>query len=147
MTPVQRPAADERESRSRIGALLSDSTFLRFCVAGVVNTVVGFASYGGAVLAGAPVGAALLCGIVAGIIFNFFSIGGYVFRMLILARLPRFVCGYLAIYAINYVALAALRRWLESPILAQLVLTLPMALLSYLIMQRFVFYRGQDDHG
>ncbi|ARP84075.1 hypothetical protein CAL12_26845 [Bordetella genomosp. 8] len=145
MTLEQRPAAGERRGGSRIGTILSDSTFLRFCFAGIANTVVGFACYGGAVLAGAPVGVALLCGIVAGIVFNFFSIGGYVFRMLMLARLPRFICGYLAIYGVNYVALSALRRWLEGPILAQLILTLPMALLSYFIMRRFVFYRREDD--
>jgi putative flippase GtrA len=127
---------------ARLGDALSSHTFLRFCIAGIANTAVGFISYGGAILAGASIAVALFFGIVAGIIFNFFSIGGYVFRMLMLSRLPRFVCGYLGIYGVNYAAISVLRHWIDSPIIAQLVLTVPMALLSYCIMSRFVFYSG-----
>ena len=112
---------------------------LRFLVAGAINTLFGFLVYSGALLAGAPVWLALLMGLVSGIIFNFFSTGGYVFRDLRLGRVPRFVICYLAVYAVNLALIASLTSWVGNPIIAQGILTAPIALLAYMLMVRFVF--------
>ena len=82
--------------------MLRRNQFLRFLVAGAINTLFGFIVYSPAILAGAAVWLALLLGLVCGTIFNFFSTGGYVFRDLKLARVPRFVIFYFLVYMANY---------------------------------------------
>ncbi len=123
----------------RIAKALTASQPFRFLVAGAANTLFGLAVYAGCILMGLPTWLALLVGIVAGIAFNFISFGAYAFRDLSLQRLPRFVCAYCAIYVFNIVALDLLRRVVPDPIRGQALLTIPVAVLSYLLMSRFVF--------
>ena len=118
---------------------LSQNTFLRFLVAGGINTLFGYAIYCEASYAGAPVWLALLIGTVAGILFNFFTTAGYVFRQLTPSRFPRFVVCYVLVYAVNLVLIKFLSFWFEDDKLRQLILVGPMAILSYLLMARFVF--------
>lgn len=115
------------------------STFLRFLIAGVVNTLFGFAVYSAAIGIGAATWFALLIGTVAGTLFNFFTTGGYVFRELSLARFPRFLVCYSLVYGINLGLLETLSIWVSNKTLAQFILLLPMAVLSYFLMARFVF--------
>jgi putative flippase GtrA len=123
----------------RLAALLRGSRFLRFVVAGGVNTLFGYAIYAASIASGAPVWLALLIGMVAGTVFNFFTTGGYAFRQLALRRYPRFVCCYLLVYGVNLVLLAALSPWIADKLLAQAVLLVPLALFSYVLMARLVF--------
>lgn len=125
-------------------SFLRNRQLLRFLVAGAVNSIVGLSIYSGAILGGLPVWGALAVGNVAGIIFNFFSTGGYVFRSLLLAHFPRFLAAYLVVYAINFQLISILSRWLPNAIVAQAILTIPMALCSYLLMKKFVFVRNQE---
>lgn len=124
---------------NRLAAALRGSTFFRFLVAGAVNTLFGYAVYGLGIAAGAPVWLALLAGMVAGTVFNFFTTGGYAFRQLALARYPRFVACYLLVYGVNMVLIALLSRWIADKMLVQGLLLVPLALLSYVLMARLVF--------
>ena len=121
------------------GELLRKNRLLRFLVAGGVNTLFGYAVYGAAIVLGAPVWAALLIGMVAGSVFNFATTGGYAFRQLALRRYPRFVGCYLLVYAVNLALIAALSTWIADKLLAQAVLLVPLAVLSYVLMARLVF--------
>jgi len=118
---------------------LRGNRFLRFLMAGAINTLFGFLAYSTAILFGADVWLALLLGLVCGAIFNFFSTGGYVFRDLRLGRVPRFVSCYLLVYLLNLKLIDWLSLWVGNAILAQAILTLPIALLAYILMARFVF--------
>jgi putative flippase GtrA len=123
----------------RAAVLLRSSRFLRFIVAGAVNTLFGYAVYGAGILLGAPVWMALLAGTVAGTVFNFFTTGGYAFRQLALRRYPSFVACYLLVYAGNLVLLGWLSAWIADKLVAQAMLVVPMALVSYVLMARVVF--------
>lgn len=112
---------------------------MRFLVAGGVNTLFGFAVYSAFIVAGMEVWFALLAGMLLGTVFNFFTTGGYAFRELSLSRFPRFVICYLLIYGINFLLIGLISGWLNDKILSQAILVLPMALLSYFLMLRFVF--------
>jgi len=116
-----------------------DNRFLRFLVAGGVNTLFGFAVYSGCIMAGLTVWLSLLIGTVFGTVFNFFTNGGYVFRQLSHTRFPRFVFCYLTVYGVNIFLIDLISIWLSSKILAQAILALPLALLSYFLMSHFVF--------
>jgi putative flippase GtrA len=120
-------------------SLRRHATFLRFVIAGGVNTLFGWVIYAAAILSGAQPWLALIVSTVTGIGFNFVSLGAYAFRDMALKRLPRFVLSYGFIYASNLMCLKWLRPWIEQPIWAQLILTPPMAILSYLLLSRLVF--------
>ncbi len=121
------------------GPDLNTRRFIRFLFAGGVNTLFGFAVYSALILAGIAVWLALLAGTLLGTIFNFFTTGGYVFRDISRARVPRFVICYLILYGINFILLDGLSGWLDDKIIAQAILIIPMALLSFFLMARFVF--------
>ncbi len=118
---------------------LSDVQFFRFLLTGVVNTLFGLSVYVGCVFADFPSWLALGVATIAGITFNFFSLGAYAFRDRSLRRLPRFVGGYAITYGVNLAALGALQSVVHDRIWAQVLLTLPMAAFSYLVMSRLVF--------
>lgn len=117
--------------------------FIRFLIAGVVNTLFGFAIYCVGLFAGLPVWAALLVGTVAGTLFNFLTTAGYVFRQLTLSRLPRFLFCYTLVYVLNLGLIRLVFLWLHDEKLSQLVLVFPVALFSYLLMSRVVFPTAQ----
>ena len=57
-----------------------DRQFVRFLLAGMVNTLFGLAVFAGTTRVGLAPWAALLAGMLAGIAFNFVTLGGYAFR-------------------------------------------------------------------
>jgi putative flippase GtrA len=118
---------------------LSGNRFMRFLVAGGVNTLFGFAVYSAFIVAGMSVWLALLIGTLCGTVFNFITTGGYVFREMVIARFPRFAICYLLVYGINYELIELISTGLNSKILSQAILLPLMALLSYFLMGRFVF--------
>lgn len=95
--------------------------------------------YSVSVLAGAQTWLALLVGILAGLGFNFVTTGGYVFRDLTRKRFAKFTAAYLFIYWVNLGLVTLLSRWMDSVIGIQAVITIPLAIASYLLMSRFVF--------
>lgn len=113
--------------------------FLRFLIAGGVNTLFGFVVYSLLIAAGMAVWLALFAGMLLGTVFNFFTTGGYVFRELSPARFPRFILCYLLVYLINLELIELVLTLLNNKIVSQAILVFPMALLSYLLMGRFVF--------
>jgi len=125
----------------RLRSLLADRQFLRFLVAGAVNTLFGFCVNIALMLVGLQVWLAMLIAMVAAVTFNFFTHGGYAFRDLSARRLPRYVLGYTAVYLISLGAFDALHLVVRGPIVCQTLLLIPMALVSYLIMSRFVFQK------
>jgi putative flippase GtrA len=118
---------------------LAHGGFLRFLAAGAVNALFGLGMYSGAILAGLPIWGALAFGNVTGILFNFVSTGHYVFHSAAPARFPAFLLVYLIVYTINLVLIDWLLTVLSGKILAQAILMLPMALLSYVLLKEFVF--------
>lgn len=126
---------------------LSNSRSMRFLISGGVNTLFGFMVYSVFILAGAAVWLALISGTVIGALFNFLTIGGYVFHDLSLDRVPRFLLCYALVYGINLQALEWLSTVVADKILSQAILVLPIAALSYLLMARFVFVSGNKTTG
>lgn len=126
---------------------LPSKQVIRFILVGGLNTLFGFLVYSGFILFDSPTWVALLGSNVAGIVFNFFTIGGMVFFDLSPMRFPLFVLSYTAVYAINlelidlimamsHGRLAAMEH---GRIAAQAILVLPMAVVSYLILRNYVF--------
>jgi putative flippase GtrA len=129
----------------RIVRLLGNSQLIRFLITGVVNTLFGLGVYVACIAASLAPWLAMLVGTVAGIAFNFFSLGSYAFRDRSLHRLPRFVCSYGLTYLFNLAAFDGLHGWVRDPVWCQVLLTPVVALFSYLLMSRFVFGRRKPE--
>jgi putative flippase GtrA len=114
--------------------------FPRFLAVGALNTLFGLIVYAGLITLGMPIWLALVGGNVTGVIFNFFTTGGMVFRDLSLARVPRFALVYLVVYFSNLSLIHLLTRLLGHPIVAQVLLAPPMAVAAYLGLTNFVYH-------
>ena len=125
---------------------------VRYFVIGGINTVFGYGAYAAFVYVGFHYAAAAFLATVVGVLFNFFTTGRFVFRQVMHARLMvRFVAVYAVVYVVNVAALTALQHvaigsYRLDPYVAGIVLVLPIALLSYALMRRFVFARDHVAH-
>ncbi|MGO4502334.1 MULTISPECIES: GtrA family protein [unclassified Dyella] len=113
--------------------------FGKFLLVGGLNTLFGFAVYTAFVLLHSPAWLALLGGNVAGVLFNFFTTGRFVFLDLSTARLPGFVAVYVFTYYTNLELIGWVNHFIKNLILSQACLAPFMAALSYLLLSRLVF--------
>jgi len=117
--------------------------FLRFGVVGLVNAAFGYAAFAVLVLAGVWPGVALIAANAAGLLFNFQTSRKLVFRQAEQTRVPwrglRFTVLYSAVISLNWVALRTLRGLGLDALLAQALLVLPVAAISFLGQRLFVF--------
>jgi putative flippase GtrA len=120
-----------------------DRRFFGFLLAGCVNTLFGYAVYGGLVLAGVMPHMALGLGAIAGILFNFFSTG-LVFASHDRRRLPRFLAVYGVFFLANVWLLDFLMHAGIGPLIAQAGAVLLFTPLTFLAMRRFVFPRRPE---
>jgi putative flippase GtrA len=108
-----------------------------FLLAGGLNTVFGFAVYALFVYLRFPLWATVTLSLVFALMFNYLTYGGMVFKDLSWRNLPRFIAFYVALAALNTALLQAMQGL--GPLVAQAILTLPLAALSYLGLSYFVF--------
>jgi len=125
---------------------LSESGFFnqpiaKFLGVGVLNTVVGYAIYAILILANVPYLAALLLATVAGVTFNFFSIGRLVFKSNGgLVIFGKFIAAYGVVYVVNAVGLEiAIKHFQIGPYLGQALCVPTSVILSWLLMNFWVY--------
>lgn len=118
---------------------LRDKRFLRFLVVGGANTAFGYGVFALLILIGTHYAFAALISTICGVLFNFQTIGRFVFENHDSALLLRFV----GVYAIGYVIGVLLLRLSKAlgvdVLLAAALLAFPMALLSYSLNRLLVF--------
>jgi len=132
---VQRAKLQFEPSRGRIKLIA------RFIAVGLLNTVVGYAIYGILILLNVPYLAALLVSTIAGVIFNYFSIGRLVFK----SRggrvvFVKFIAAYGVVYCINAVALEVLIKHFQfNPYIGQALCVPLSVIISWLLMNYWVY--------
>jgi putative flippase GtrA len=112
---------------------------LRFVIVGVMNTVFGYFVFACLTALGCSDLLAVPAAMAVGVMFNFLSYGRLVFASLDTRRLPRFIVGYLCVYACNLFGLRVLERLGLNAYSAQAVLVFPLAVLAYFVNDRWVF--------
>jgi len=122
----------------RLRALLKVK-LVRFLLVGVMNAVFGYGCFAGFLYLGLHYSAALLLATILGVMFNFKSTGALVFGSKNNKLIFRFVLGYAVVYGVNVAGIAALKLVGVNPYLAGIALIVPMALLSFVINNRYVF--------
>jgi len=124
--------------------LFQSSPVVRFVVVGVINTLFGLAAYALLALTPMPTWLVLIGSTLAGIVFNFLTTGGIVFRDLGLACVPRFLLVYGLIYVVYLFLIKSLSPVVGGRTIAMALVVLPVSALSYVLQSRFVFGRSKS---
>ncbi|MFK0386675.1 GtrA family protein [Agrobacterium sp. NPDC090273] len=116
-----------------------DTRIVKFLIVGVINTIFGYTIYVGSLWIGLHYTTAVATSTILGILFNFKSIGAFVFESRDNALLLRFIGVYLFLYLVNISGVSFLVHFDVPAWLAGLLLLLPLAILSFLLNRRYVF--------
>lgn len=118
---------------------LLSQRFIRFLLVGGLNTVFGYCLWSFLLWLGLHYTLASAIGTIIAIIFNFKTTGGLVFN----SHNNRLLLKFFGVYALVYIINIALLRVLEllniNLYLAGLIIILPVAFLSFVLMRNFVF--------
>ncbi|HZE59497.1 MAG TPA: GtrA family protein [Burkholderiales bacterium] len=118
--------------------------WLRFIVVGGINTAFGYACYAGCIFAGMGYALASAVSMVAGVLFNYGTTRGLVFRSRA-GSLWRFIGCYAVVYVFSVALLAQLDARGVNLYLAGLLVGLPAAVLSYVLLKTLVFRQPRDS--
>ena len=115
-----------------------NNKLLRYITAGVCNTIFGYTVFSTSYYLGLYTWQSLFIAQGCGVIFNFVTLGN-AFKKLFISNFPRFFIWYLLVICINIVVLDVLSGVFTNVLTAQALLTVPLAILSYFALPRFVF--------
>lgn len=116
---------------------------VRFIGVGLINTLVGYSIYAILIAANISYFFALFVATIVGVTFNYFSIGRLVFKSSGgLVIYGKFIAGYGLVYLVNAIGLELIIKNLNAnPYLGQALCVPPSVLLSWLLMNYWVFKR------
>ena len=121
----------------------ADQRFVRFLAVGALNTAFGYATFFVTLTMTSRPVLSVFVTTVAGLLFNFRSIGVLVFRAYDPRLLLRFAAVYAGIFAINAMAVRILEHFAIGLLLAQACLAPALAILSYVLNRDLVFSRAR----
>lgn len=119
--------------------ILHSSKVVRFLLVSGLNTVFGYGFFALLIFVGLAYPFALLIGTIAGILFNFTTIGGLVFNN----HNNRLILKFFGVYGITYLCnlggLALLKSFNTNTYLSGAILLVPIGFLSFSLNKTFVF--------
>ncbi len=114
--------------------------FVKFLFVGGINTLFGYSMYALFVTLSFSPSNALLISYILGVFWNFKTTGGIVFRNKDNKLIFKFFISYVFTFSVNNFFLNFLMNDLHlNKYLAQLILVLPVAVLSFTIFKTFIF--------
>lgn len=117
-----------------------DFTFIRFVLVGIVNTAFGVGLYCLFVYLGVSYHLSVLFSTILGVLFNFKTIGLFVFKNKDNKLLLRFMASYVIVYIVNIVVIHLfLCITTLGEYLAGIMATPIVAILSFFLQKKFVF--------
>ena len=117
--------------------------FIGFLAVGGLNTLFGYAAFAAALLTGLRPEFAVVLSTIAGILFNFASLGT-LFGSRASYRFPRYLITYGVLLAANIVLLKALMAVHIHPLIGQGIAVILLAPVSFVMMRRFVFSEARS---
>jgi putative flippase GtrA len=124
---------------------LCQSKPIKFILIGMVNTAIGYSIFGTCILLHVGPQPSLIVATVLGVIFNFFSIGRYVFGSLSVLQLIKFILIYTFVYLLNVVLLQYFISYGGlRPLAAQLLCIPIIATINYVFCKQFVFRKSNN---
>lgn len=119
--------------------LLRHARLVKFFLVGGINTLFGYGVFALMIWLGLHYGLAAAISTIAGVLFNFKTTGRLVFGSHDNKRIFLFVAAYVTTYLLNLALLELLTRAGLNAYHSGLLLIIPMALVSYHLLSRFVF--------
>ena len=116
-----------------------------FFIVGGLNTLFGYSLYALLLFFHLHYALASLLATVGGVLFNFKTTGTIVFKNNNNRLLFKFVIVYCISYAVNVTCLRIFAAFGTNMYLAGAILVIPVALLSYWLLNRFVFGGERDE--
>ena len=126
-------------SRLQLLARIKQKHFLKFLAVGGINTLFGFITYSTLALSELSTFTVLLISTFIGISFNILTTGGLVFRDLSFRKIPKFIIVALVIFLSNLELIECLSPFYVGRIEAMAIIVIPMTILNYLLLVRFVY--------
>ncbi|HEY5823633.1 MAG TPA: GtrA family protein [Cyclobacteriaceae bacterium] len=115
--------------------------FIKFLIIGGLNTLFGYLIFCVFKFFIANAYLAIVLSTISGVLFNFKTYGGLVFKSKGNSKLLRFCATYLFIIGIQMAFLKALNFiGITNAYLAVAIMVLPMAALSFVLLRKFVFF-------
>jgi putative flippase GtrA len=111
----------------------------RFIVIGALNTLFGYVTFSLFIFLGLHYILASTLGTILGVIFNFHTIGKYVFMLRETTLLTRFVMAYVLTYSLSIVTLTLGTYFISNMYLNGACSTLIVAFLSFQLHKHYVF--------
>ena len=111
----------------------------RFFLVSVLNTAFGYGLFALFLYLGLYYPIALFISTIAGVLFNFKTIGSIVFKSNNNALIFRFFGVYGCLYIVNWVGIAILKNFSLNSYLAGGIIVFPIGLLAYFLNKKFVF--------
>ena len=118
---------------------LLDKKFRKFLLVGVVNTIFGYSLYALFLSLGFHYNIAVLFSTILGILFNFKTIGKFVFNKSSNQFFLKFVSSYVIIYFLNITLLSIFDYFGFNMYLAGLIAIICLAFVSFYLNKKFVF--------
>ncbi|MBR1616928.1 GtrA family protein [bacterium] len=115
-----------------------DEKFFKFLFVGALNTLFAYSIYALFVAIGLQANVALFLQYIVGVLWNFKTTGAIVFKNHDNSLIFKFVASYIFTFLVNSVLLKLL-TYVINDYLAQAILVLPIAMLSFIIFKLFVF--------
>ncbi|AUT70301.1 GtrA family protein [Paraburkholderia hospita] len=122
-----------------IGLVLRHMQLIRFLIVGGINTLFGYSVFFVLTWMGLHYPLAIALATIAGVTFNFQSVGRLVFGGAPRSRFWRFVGVYCLIYLLNLGGVRALLEIGANVYVANAIVLLPLSLLAFLLNRRLVF--------
>lgn len=113
--------------------------FFLYLLVGMLNTAVGYGIYSSLIFAGLHYSLATVLATICCILFNFKSTGKIVFKNDDNYLLIRFILVYVITCIFNVAGLRLYKLFGDNMYLAGIVMIFPSALVSFVLLNRFVF--------
>lgn len=143
MDPMPPPFADGlavRLTRGLHGIFLRHQ-FVRYVLVGICNTAFGYGVFALLFYVGLDYRLASLLALLLGIVFSFTTQGRIVFRGATRITFVKFVVAWAFMYLFNIALIAMMRRASIDTYLAGAIATVPVTLVSYVVLKFAVFGR------
>jgi len=115
-----------------------DEKFFKFLFVGALNALFSYTIYAFFILIGLKANLALFFQYILGVLWNFKTTGSIVFKNNNNKLIFKFIFSYIVTFFINSILLNILTKFLND-YLAQAILILPIAVISFLIFKFWVF--------
>ena len=121
---------------------LLKNKFFRFLLVGGLNTVFGYLIFSVVIYFVRNLYASIILANIIAVAFNFKTYGKLVFHSDDKSRIYRFVLVYVVVISTQMISIKGLGYFLQinNPYIAAGIVTLPIALMSFVLMRKFVFH-------